>query len=46
MLGNDVTETTYFRNLFLHIGYESSSLSRWVKYPNSAMIRTNIVTCP
>ncbi len=28
ILGNEVTETTYFRNLFLHIGYESSSLSR------------------
>ena len=26
ILGNKVMETTYFRNLFLHIGYESSSL--------------------
>lgn len=28
ILGNEETETTYFRNLFLHVGYESSSLSR------------------
>lgn len=28
ILGNEVTETTYFRHLFLHIGYQSSSLSR------------------
>ena len=26
VLGNKVTETTYFRNLFVHIGYESSSV--------------------
>lgn len=28
MLGNDEAETTYFKNLFLHVGYESSSLWR------------------
>ena len=26
VLGNEVTVTTYFRNLFVHIGYESSSV--------------------
>ena len=26
ILGNEVMETTYFRNLFVHIGYESSSV--------------------